>query len=100
MKTEKKNDRPLTFDDAEKMVRAALKGTAYETSEMEKWGGGDGEEDIKPFRFDSVNGTDLGVTVCPDDGYMEFWVWPEDEDMKVFDTAAEAITEFRRLIAA
>ena len=29
MKTERKNDRPLTFDDAEKMVRAALKGTDY-----------------------------------------------------------------------
>ena len=75
-------------------------GVCQETAELEQYGGGDGEEDIKPFRFDSVNGTDLGVTVFPDDGYMEFWAWPEDEDMKAFDTAAEAIAEFRRLIAA
>lgn len=85
----------ITFEDAEEMVRAALKGTAFAEAQLEEWGGGDGPEDIKPFRIAQKNGVDFGATVFPDGG-MLFWVWSEDGEQEEFETFSEAIAVFNK----
>lgn len=92
MKVENTN---ITFEKARAMVEDALKGTAYENAPLEEYGGGDGPEDIKPFRIAQKGGVDLGATVFPEGGYL-FWVWDENDIQREFATAAEAIDVFNR----
>ena len=93
----KETDKPITFETAAEMVKAALKGTAYENAELEEYGGGDGEEDIKPFRIDTKKGVVLGATVFPEGG-TSFWVWGDDRDCQMeYNTASEAIAEFQKV---
>lgn len=85
----------ITFAKARKMVETALNGTAYEKAPLEEYGGGDGPEDIKPFRIARKGLVNLGATIFPEGGIL-FWVWAEDGVQKEFDTAAEAIEVFNR----
>ena len=96
-KTMKETDKPITFKTAAEMVKAALKGTAYENAALEEYGGGDGAEDIKPFRLATKNGVDFGATVYPEGGLL-FWVWDDRPDsMNEHKTASEAIAEFHKI---
>lgn len=92
-----KTNKPITFETAAEMIKAALKGTAYENAKLEEYGGGDGAEDIKPFRIDTKNGVDLGATVYPEGGLL-FWVWDDrTECQNEYETASEAIAEFQKI---
>ena len=83
----------LTFKDAEKMVRAALAETKYADAHLVEYGGGDGDEDIKPFRIARTGHCDLGATCYPEGG-MLFWVWDDDGEPIEYKSAAEAIAAF------
>lgn len=89
----KKKVEAITFEDAEKMVRAALKGTKYEDAPLEECGGGDGVEDIKPFRIDRKGDVDFGATVFPEGG-MLFWVWADNGIQVEFPTFDRAMAAF------
>lgn len=89
----KANDNILTFEDAAKMVKAALVGTRYEDAPLKEYGGGDGAEDIKPFVFAEKENVLLGATCFPEGG-MRFWVWEDDGEQREMESAAEAIAAF------
>ena len=88
----------LTFDDVEKKAKAALKGTEFDGSELTPNGGGDGEEDIKPFLIARRGKVELGVTGFPEDGSILFWVWEDDGEQEEFGKAEDAIAAFKKLI--
>ena len=83
----------ITFAIAREMVASALRGTKYEDAPLEECGGGDGAEDIKPFRIDRRGDVDFGVTVYPE-GDMLFWVWDDNGIQVELHTAEEAIAAF------
>ena len=88
----------LTFDEVEKKAEAALKGTEFDGSKLTPHGGGDGEEDIKPFLIARSGKVELGVTGFPEDGAILFWVWKDYGEYAVFKKAEDAIAAFKELI--
>ena len=62
------------FKEAEAFLRKELQGTQFENHPLVDWGGGDGEEDIKPFRIETKNDVMLIGTVFPEGG-VEYAVY-------------------------
>lgn len=87
----------FTFDSVKKYAAEALKGTAFEGWHLAEYGGGDDEEDIKPFLIVKRDGIELGVTGFPEGGLL-FWVWEDEGEQKEFEKAEDAISAWREAL--
>ena len=87
------------FKEAEAFLRKELQGTQFENHPLVEWGGGDGEEDIKPFRIETKNDVMLIGTVFPEGG-TEYGIYDLKWDrwVGVAGTLASASVLYGRLV--
>ena len=87
-----------SFDQAESLIREALKGTEFENEELKECGGGDAPEDIKPLLISEVGIYRFMAVGFPEGGIL-FTITDDDDLFDEHEDLNEAIAKWNSLVS-